>query len=79
MLRTFNSVQDSWAKKMCDDGIAAFHFTEPCHHIVRFVDRAVLIEPVDLQLFVVFVHDTLKTSLRSFDMLQCDDSSVFNI
>ena len=48
MLRTFNDVHDSRAKKMCGDGLSAINFTEPCHQVVRFVYRAVLIEPLDL-------------------------------
>jgi hypothetical protein len=74
LLRTFDDVYDSWAKKISGDGLAGTNFSEPCHHIVGFVDRAVLIQPVDLQMFVVFVHDALEASLRSFDVLKCDDS-----
>ena len=50
-------------KKMCVDGFAGKNFSEPCHHVVMFVDRTVLIEPVDLQVFVVFVRDALEASL----------------
>jgi hypothetical protein len=74
MLRTLNGVKHSWAKEMCDDGLTALHFSEPCHHVVRFVDRAVLIEPVHLQLIVLFVRDALEASLRSLEVLQCDSS-----
>ena len=74
MLRTFNDVNDGWAKKMCKDGLAAINFTEPCHHIVRFFDGTVLIESLDLHVFVAFVRDTLEASLRNFDVLQSDNS-----
>ena len=74
MLRTFNDVHDSWAKKMSEDGLAGINFSKPCHHVVRFVNRAVLIEPMDLHVFVVFVRDALEASLRCFDVLQCDNS-----
>lgn len=74
MLRTFNDVHDSWAEKMCEDGLAAINFTEPCLHEVRFVGRAALIEPLDLHVFMVFVYDSLEASLRCFDVLQCDNS-----
>ena len=74
MLHTLNGVQGSWAKKMSEDGLAAMNFTKPCHHVVRFVDRTVLIEPVDLQLFVIFMRDALEASLRSFNVLQSDNS-----
>jgi hypothetical protein len=74
LLRTFNDVQDSWAKKMSEDGLTALNFTDPCHHVVRFVDWAVLIEPVNLHIFVVFVRDALEASLRSLEVLQCDNS-----
>lgn len=73
MLRTFNDVHDSRAKKMCGDGLSAINFTEPCHQVVRFVYRAVLIEPLDLHVFVVFMRDALEASLRSFGELYCDD------
>ena len=47
MLRTLNGVHGSWAKKISEDGLAGMNFSEPCHHVVRFVDRTVLIEPVE--------------------------------
>jgi hypothetical protein len=50
--------------------MAGFNFTEPCHHVVRFVGRAVLIEPVDLQVVVIIVRNALEANLRSFDVLQ---------
>ena len=56
---------------MSDDGLPGMNFSEPCHHVVRFVNRTVLIEPVDLHVFVFFVRDALEASLRSFDVLQC--------
>ena len=74
MLRSFNDVHDSWAKEMSEDGAASFNFTEPCHHVVRFVDRAFIIEPVELQVVVVIVRDALEANFRSFDVLQCDNS-----
>ena len=69
MLRAFNDVHDSWAKKMCGDGLSAINFTEPCHQVVRFFNQAVLIEPLNLHVFVVFVRDALEASLRSFGEL----------
>jgi hypothetical protein len=74
MLRTLSGVKDSWAKILSEDGLTALNFTEPCHHVVRFVDRTVLIEPVHLQLIVHFVRDALEASLRSLEVLQCDNS-----
>ena len=74
MLRTFNDVRNSWAKIMSDDGLAGMNFSEPCHHVVRFVARTVLIEPVDLHVFVVFERDALEAGLRRFDVLQSDNS-----
>lgn len=63
-------------KKKCEVGIAVMNFIKPCHHVMKFVDRAVLIEPVDLQLFVIFVRGTLEASFsRSFDVLLCYNSS----
>ena len=46
------------------------NFTEPCHQVVRFVSRTVLIEPVDLQVVVIIVRNALEASLRRFDVLQ---------
>lgn len=48
---------------MSEDGLAGIDFSEPCHHVVRFANRAVLIEPVELHVFVVFVRDALEASL----------------
>ena len=61
---------------MYKDGLAGMNFSEPCHHVVRFVDRPVLIEPVEPQVIVVFVRNALEACLRSFDALQCDNSRV---
>jgi hypothetical protein len=65
---TLNDVYDSWAKEMSQDGLADMNFSEPRHQVVRFVGRAVLIEPVELQVFVVFVRDALEATLRNFDV-----------
>ena len=71
MLRTLNGVHDSRAKEMSEDGMAGLNFSEPCHQVVRFVDRALVIEPMDLQVVMFFVRDALEASLRRFDVLQC--------
>lgn len=71
--RTVNDVHDSRAKEFSDDGMVGINFTEPCHQIVRFVDRAGLIEPVELQVVVIIVRDALEASYRRFDMLQYDN------
>ena len=63
ILRAFNNVHDSWAKIMSDDGLAGMNFSEPCHHEVRFVNRAFFIEPVNFHIFVVFVRDALEANL----------------
>jgi hypothetical protein len=55
--------------------MADLNFSEPCHQVVRFVDRAGLVEPVDLQVVMFVVRrDALEASFRRFDMLQCDNS-----
>ena len=77
MLRTLNDVHDSRAKEMAEDGMAGLNFTEPCHHVVRFVDRAVFIEPVDLQVVVVIVRDALEANLRRFEVLECDNTRQY--
>ena len=74
MLRTLNDVHDSRAKEMSEDGVFVVNFTEPCHHVVRFVDWAFIIEPMELQVVVVIVRDPLEANLRSFDVLQWDNS-----
>ena len=80
MLRTFSDVHDSWVRKMSENGLAAMNFTEPCHHVVKFVDWVVvLIEPVNLHVFVVFVSDALDASLRNFDVLQFDNARQYPI
>jgi hypothetical protein len=72
--RTLNDVHDSRAKEISEDGMAGLNFTEPCHQVVRFVDRTGLIKPVDLQVVMFIVRDALEASFRRFDMLQCDNS-----
>ena len=52
------------------DGLAGANVTDSCHQVVRFVDRKLFIEPVDLQVFVVVVWATLESSLGKFDVLQ---------
>ena len=47
---------------MSEDGVADFNFSEPCHHVVRFVDRAFIIEPMDLQVVVLIVQDALEAT-----------------
>ena len=79
MLCTFNDVHDGWAKEMSEDGVAGINFSEPCHHVVRFVDRAFVIEPVELQVVVVIVRDALEANLRSFDVLQCDKLPITRV
>ena len=74
MLRTVNDVHDSWAKEMSEDRVFVVNFTKPCHHVVRFVARAFIIELVELQVVVVIVRDALEANFRSFDVLQSDDS-----
>ena len=70
VILTFNDVHDSCVSIMTDDGFTDQNFSEPCHQIVRFIDRAVLIEPVDLHVLVVFMSDgALKAGLGSFDVL----------
>ena len=65
---------------MTEDGMASLNFTEPCHHVVRFIGRTILIKPVDLQVVVVIVRDALEPSLRRFDVLKCGKlASVFCI
>jgi hypothetical protein len=71
---TFNDVHNSRAKEISEDRMAGLNFTEPCHQVVRFVNRAGLIESVDLQVVVFIVRDALEASFRRFDMLQCDNS-----
>ena len=74
MFRTIDDVHNSGAKEMSLDGMDGINFTEPCHQVVRFVGRAVLIEPVELQVGVLLVRDALEANLRGFDVLQCDNS-----
>ena len=74
MLRTLDDVHDSRAKEMSENGMGLVNFTDPCHQVVRFVDRTVLIEPVELQVVVFIVRDALEASFRSFDVLQWDNS-----
>ena len=74
MLHTRNDVHDSGAKEMSEDGMASINCTEPCHQVVRFVDRAFVIAPVKFQVVMLFVRDALEASLRSCDVLQCDNS-----
>ena len=74
MLHTRNDVHDSRAKEMSEDGMASINCTEPCHQVVRFVDRAFVIAPVKFQVVMLFVRDALEASLRSCDVLQCDNS-----
>lgn len=74
MLSTLNDVHDSGAKEVSEDGMAGLNFTKPCHQVVRFVNRTLLIEPVELQVVVIIVRDALEASLRRFDVLQCDNS-----
>jgi hypothetical protein len=69
MLRTLNDVHDSRAKEMSEDGMASINRTEPCHHVVRFVGRTLIIEPVDIQVVVFIVRDTLEANLGCFDVL----------
>ena len=62
---------------MTEDGMASLNFTEPCHHVVRFIGRTILIKPVDLQVVVVIVRDALEPSLRRFDVLECGISRQY--
>ena len=77
MLHTLNDVHDSRAKEISENGMASLNFTEPCHQVVRYVDRAVLIEPVDFQVIALFVRDALEAGFRSCDVLQSDNSRHF--
>ena len=54
---------------MSEDGMASLNFTEPCHQVVRFVGRTILIEPVDLQVVVVIVRGALEARLKRFNVL----------
>ena len=74
LVRTFNGVYDSRANELCVDGMALLNFSEPCHHVARFIGRTVLIEPVDFQVVVIIMCDALEASLRRFDVLQCGNS-----
>ena len=69
MLRTLDDINDSRAKKMTEDGMAGIDRTEPCHHVVRFVGRTLIIEPVELKVGVLIVRDALVANFRSFDVL----------
>ena len=69
ILHTLNDVHDSWAKEMSLNGLASMNFSEPRHQVVRFVGRAFVIKPVDMQVAVVFMRDTLEASLGNFDVL----------
>jgi hypothetical protein len=69
MLRTLNDVHDSRAKEMSEDGMTSINRTEPCHHVVGFVGRTLIIEPVDIQVVVFIVRDALEANLGCFDAL----------
>ena len=74
LVRTINDVYDGRGKEMSEDGTASLNFSEPCHHVARFIGRTVLIEPVELQVVVIIVRDALEACFRRFDVLQCGDS-----
>ena len=54
---------------MPKDGFADMNLTKPSHQVVRFVGVVVLVDPMDLQVFGMFVRDALEPSLRDFDVL----------
>ena len=69
ILPTLDDVHDSWAMVVCGDGLARMKLSESRQQVVRFIGREAFVEPVDLQMIVVFVWDALKSSLRSFNVL----------
>ena len=66
---TLDDVRDSWARVVCRDGFAHMNLAESRQHVVRFISRETFVEPVDLQMIVVFVWDSLESSLRTFHVL----------
>lgn len=54
---------------MSEHGFTGVNVSEPRHHVVSFVGRALVIKSVDNQVAVVIVRDALEASLRSFDVL----------
>ena len=68
ILPTLDDVHDSWARVVCGDGHQREPHREP-PQVVRFIIRETFVEPVDLDIIVVFGWDALKSSLRSFHVL----------
>jgi hypothetical protein len=68
-LHTLDDISNSWARVVCGDRLAGMNFTESRHQVVRFVGREAFVEPVELNMFVVFMWTALDSSLRNFDML----------
>ena len=79
LVRTFNDIYDGRTHEMSEDGTASLKFTEPCHHVVRFISRTVLTKPVELQVVVIIVRDELEASFRGFDVLQCGISRQYSV
>ena len=69
ILPTLDDVLDSWTKVVYGDGLARMKLSQNCRQVVRFISREVFVEPVELQMIVVFVWDALESSLRSFNVL----------
>lgn len=69
MLHTLNNVCHSWARVVYGDRLSDVKISDSRHQVVKFASRAVFIEPVELQVFVVIVRTTLESSLRNFNVL----------
>ena len=69
ILPTLDDVRDSWAMVVCGDGLAHMNLTESRQQVVRFISREAFVEPVELDMIIVFVWDALESSLRSFNVL----------
>ena len=51
------------------DGLARMNLNESRQQVMRFISREGLVEPVELEMIVVFVWDALDSGLRSFNVL----------
>ena len=70
MIRTLDDIHNSWANVFCGDGCASVKLAESREQVVGFIGWEAVIEPVDLQVFVMMMGLALETSHRSFDVLQ---------
>ena len=69
ILPTLDDVRDGRAMVVYGEGLAHMNLTESRQQVVRFIGRETFVEPVDLQMIVIFVWDALESSLRSFNVL----------